>query len=201
MASAATARAGSSGSFRASSISCCPLLLLALAWVLYFPHNVVLLAAIVAGSLLPFALFRGAVAPRAHHAEFLAGPAGLQLRKLRALSGDPALPGGNTGGAVDRANQPDAHEFYLLQEAPVNYSVEFYSPVPVRRIPMDSLNGVASARGGSALVFAPARYADTLTRHGFRSSILQTFPNFHISQLTGEFLDARTRRGGREVCL
>jgi hypothetical protein len=79
----------------------------------------------------------------------------------------------------------------LLREAPVNYSVEFYSPAPVWRIPMDSLGQVMA--GGPALVFAPAAYSDTLTRRGFHANILQSFPNFHISQLTGEFLNNRTR--------
>jgi hypothetical protein len=46
---------------------------------------------------------------------------------------------------------------------------------------------------GRVLVFGPAAYLDTLTRRGFHAGILQSFPNFHISQLTGEFLDARTR--------
>jgi hypothetical protein len=85
--------------------------------------------------------------------------------------------------------KPEAAVVYLLQEAPVNYSVEFYSPVPVRRIPMDSL------AGGPVLVFAPADFADSLHRGGFRADLLQSFPNFHISQLTGEFLNARTRGG------
>jgi hypothetical protein len=88
-------------------------------------------------------------------------------------------------------NKPDAGSLYLLREAPVNYSVEFYSPVPVRRIPIDSVARVLT--GGPALVFAPAAFADTLARRGFHAAILQSFPNFHISQLTGEFLNARTR--------
>jgi hypothetical protein len=87
--------------------------------------------------------------------------------------------------------KPDAHALYLLQEAPVNYSAEFYSPVPVRRIPMDSLTRIAGDE--PALVFAPAAFADTLGRHGLQVIILQSFPNFHISQLTGEFLNAKTR--------
>src|SRR5580658_1629605 len=41
-------------------------------------------------------------APRADYPQFLAGFAGLQLRELCALSDNPALPGGNSGGAVDR---------------------------------------------------------------------------------------------------
>src|SRR5579863_7928779 len=49
-----------------------------------------------------FPAFPRRSAPRVDYAQFLAGFAGLQLRKLRALSDDPALPGGNPGRAVDR---------------------------------------------------------------------------------------------------
>ena len=57
---------------------------------------------------------------------------------------------------------------------------------------MDSLGGAVTA-GGPVLVFAPAAFSDTLVRRGYHANILQSFPNFHISQLTGEFLNARTR--------
>jgi hypothetical protein len=80
---------------------------------------------------------------------------------------------------------------YLLQEAPVNYSIEFDSPVPVRRIPMDSLS--AAIVNGPVVVFAPAIFAARLSLKGYRITTLREFPNFHISQLTGEFLNYRTR--------
>ncbi len=170
-----------------------PMLLLVLAWVLYYPHNVVLLVAIAAGSLLPFALIRGVSLPAPITRSYWLALLVFSFVNFVLYPAILRYQAGTQAGQWIGRNRPDAHELLLLQEAPVNYSVEFYSPVPVRRIPMDSLNGVVSGSGGSALVFAPARYADTLTRHGFRSSTLQTFPNFHISQLTGEFLDARTR--------
>jgi len=80
---------------------------------------------------------------------------------------------------------------YLLREAPVDYSIEFDSPVPVRVVPTDSLSGVLAR--GPVTVFAPLSYGDTLAGKGFRVEVLRQFPNFHISRLTGEFLDARTR--------
>ena len=89
--------------------------------------------------------------------------------------------------------KPDEKVVYMLREGPVNYSMEFYSPAPVRRIPMDSL--AEKAADGPVLVFLPAAYSDSLDLRGFRYhySILQFFPNFHVSQLTGEFLNAKTR--------
>ena len=80
---------------------------------------------------------------------------------------------------------------YLLQEAPVNYSFEFYCPLPVERIPMDSLAS-ACARG-PVVVFAPTAFADTLLKKGYHSTRIQEFPNFHISQLTGQFVNEKTR--------
>jgi 4-amino-4-deoxy-L-arabinose transferase-like glycosyltransferase len=170
-----------------------PVLLLVLAWVLYYPHNVVLLVAIAAGSLLPFALIRGRSLPTPITRSYWLALLVFCFVNFVLYPSILRYQAGTQAGQWIGRNRPDAHELLLLQEAPVNYSVEFYSPVPVRRIPMDSLNGAVSGSGGSALVFAPTRYADTLTRDGFRCSILRTFPNFHISQLTGEFLDARTR--------
>jgi hypothetical protein len=80
---------------------------------------------------------------------------------------------------------------YLLREAPDNYSIQFYSPVPVRTIPLDSLPATLS--NGPAIVFAPSRFRDSLQKRGYSVDDLQQFPNFHISQLTGEFLNDRTR--------
>jgi len=118
---------------------------------------------------------------------------------------------GTVAGHYLRDEQPLAGTAYLLQEAPVDYSFEFDCPNPVERIPMDSLaavvqRGPAMASGGTsagepatmtgrpgALVFAPTAFADSLARRGFRATPLHSFPNFHISQLTGKFIDYRTR--------
>jgi hypothetical protein len=80
---------------------------------------------------------------------------------------------------------------YMLSEAPVNFSFEFYSPLPVRRIPADSLPGLV--RGGPILVFLPPVYADSLQGKGCSVEMLRRFPNFHISQLTAGFINYRTR--------
>jgi hypothetical protein len=81
---------------------------------------------------------------------------------------------------------------YLLQEAPVDYSFEFDCKLPVSRIPMDSLPSII-ARGRPALVFAPSSFADTLVLRRMTAQTLHRLPNFHISQLTGEFVNYRTR--------
>ncbi len=95
-------------------------------------------------------------------------------------------------------------EVVMLKEASIDYSFEFYCPVPVRWIAIDSLSGVlrqreASRKGQRAmLLFLPASFGDSLARRGYSVQELKRFPNFHISQLTGEFLNYRTREATLE---
>jgi 4-amino-4-deoxy-L-arabinose transferase-like glycosyltransferase len=168
-----------------------PLLVLALAWVLFYPRASFLLAGIVVLSLLPFLLFRGAALPVSITRSFWLALLVFSFVNFVLYPAILQYQAGTQAGRWISRTRPGADAVYLLREAPVNYSIEFYSPVPVRRIPIDSL-GRAMAEG-RVLVFGPAAYLDTLTRRGFHAGILQSFPNFHISQLTGEFLDARTR--------
>jgi 4-amino-4-deoxy-L-arabinose transferase-like glycosyltransferase len=168
-----------------------PLLLLVLAWVLYSPPLVILLAGMTVLSLMPFLLFRGAALHVPIIRSFWLALLVFSFVNFVLYPAILRYQAGTQAGRWIERFKPDAPGLYLLQEAPANYSVEFYSPAPVRRIPMDSLGQVVT--GGPALVFAPAAYSDTLARHGYHADILQSFPNFHISQLTGAFLDARTR--------
>jgi len=105
--------------------------------------------------------------------------------------------GTEAAAALDNLVKRDALEgagfsVYQLQEAPADYSFEFYCNRPVLRIPFDSLPGVS--KESPVLVFAPSSFADSLTRKGYQMRDLQKFPNFHISQLTLPFLDYRTRK-------
>lgn len=188
-----------------------PILLLALCWFFHFEGWVLIMIVILALGALPFVLFRDMelFAPIVRSfwmallvfsfVNFILYPAILQYQA------------GTVAGHYLRDEQPLAGTAYLLQEAPVDYSFEFDCPNPVERIPMDSLTAViqrgeAAASGGTmtsgqttqaggsgALVFAPTAFADTLARRGFRATPLHSFPNFHISQLTGKFIDYRTR--------
>jgi 4-amino-4-deoxy-L-arabinose transferase-like glycosyltransferase len=166
-----------------------PVLLLLLAGFFRFAHGPVVITAIVVLASLPFFLFRGRAIPvqltRSFWLallvysciDFLLYPAILQYQA-----------GTQAGRWLGHAGIPAV---YLLREAPVNYSIEFYSPVPVHRVSIDSLAPLVAGR--PVVVFAPAAFRDTLARKGFSSTALRLFPNFHISQLTGDFLDARSR--------
>ena len=80
---------------------------------------------------------------------------------------------------------------YTLEEAPANYSFDFYCQRPIQRLSMDSLD--AHLIKGPVYVFAPATFVDSLKKRGFMTQNIEQFPNFHVSQLTGQFLDYRTR--------
>jgi 4-amino-4-deoxy-L-arabinose transferase-like glycosyltransferase len=168
-----------------------PVLLLLLVWFFQFPHEWLLLGAIVVLALLAFLLFRGLALPVSITRSFWLAMLVYSFLNFVLYPGILRYQAGTQAGRWIAKFHPEAPAVYMLEEGPVSYSMEFYSPVPVRRIPVDSLAGVGA--GGPALVFGPAAFADTLTRHGIRARVLQSFPNFHISQLTGEFLDSRTR--------
>jgi len=142
-----------------------PVLLLLLCWFFHFPRWPVILAGLAILSLLPFLLFRGTELPVSFTRSFwlamlvfafvnfglypaiLRYQAGTQagrwISRTRAVGTDPGIGISRTQGIS---------AVYLLREAPVNYSFEFYSPVPVRTIPVDSLPATLS--NGPAIVFA-----------------------------------------------
>jgi 4-amino-4-deoxy-L-arabinose transferase-like glycosyltransferase len=178
-----------------------PVLLLVLCWFFHFDRWPLLIGAIVLLALLPFLLFRGRQLPvpiaRSFwmamlvfaFVNFILYPAILQYQA-----------GTQAGRYTASLPIPPAATVYLLQEAPVDYSFEFDCPHPVERIPMDSLSGIlrqARSKGdagrGEVIVFAPSEFADTLQRRGFQTQRLQQFPNFHVSQLTGEFINYSTQ--------
>jgi len=173
-----------------------PALLLALCWLFHFPGWIVTMIAIVGLALTPFVLFRQPPLPasivRSYwmallvfcFVNFILYPAILQYQA------------GTVAGRFMRDLTPRDQPVYLLQEAPVDYSFEFDCPHPVIRVPMDSLPAGTpsdSLSQAATLVFAPTAFTDTLARHGWRATPLQSFPNFHVSQLTGEFVNWRTR--------
>ena len=86
---------------------------------------------------------------------------------------------------------PAVDSVYLLQEGGDCYSFEFDCSRPVGRIPIDSLTPIIDRR--PILVFAPARFADSFSVRQLRTWPVRIFNNFHISQLTGAFIDYRTR--------
>jgi 4-amino-4-deoxy-L-arabinose transferase-like glycosyltransferase len=198
-----------------------PILLLLLCWFFRFNGWPLLLVVIVVLAILPFVLFRTPAlsSPIARSfwmsmlvfafINFILYPAILRYQAgtqagrylemhpeltavARAASPAAGTPAPATTpahpAAAGGAESPVA---YLLLEAPASFSFEFDAPGTVARIPVDSLPHPLPT--GGILVFAPATFADTLTAKGYQATPLQHFDYFHISQLTGEFLNYRTR--------
>lgn len=167
-----------------------PVLLLLLCWFFHFSRWPVILAGLAVLSLLPFLLFRGKDLPVSFTRSFWLAMLVFAFINFGLY---PAILQYQAGTQAGRwiGRNPGISAVYIPWESPDNFSIEFYSPVPVLRIPTDSLPTVLSK--GPAIVFAPSSFRDSLQKRGYSVDDLQQFPNFHISQLTGEFLNARTR--------
>ncbi|HWK03096.1 MAG TPA: glycosyltransferase family 39 protein [Puia sp.] len=116
------------------------------------------------------------------------------------LSDNPAIATGTADPAFTGIDTASIHPafteilsssaiIYMPSETSANYSFEFYCPISVERIPVDSIPRTQAGQ----LLFIPSAYADSLVKRSFRVENIRHFPNFHISQLTGTFLNEKTR--------
>lgn len=184
-----------------------PLLLLFLCWLYHFSGWMVMAIGIGALSIFSFYIYRGSELPAVMARSFWAA---LLVYAFINFCLYPAIlryqAGTEAGNYLDsrlrllpgaRGEDIAGQTVYMLQEAPANYSFEFYSPLPVQRVSLDNL-----PRAGVFWAFFPSSFTDSLLQKGFRIEKLHQFPNFHISQLTAEFLDYRTRSSTLEdYCL
>lgn len=82
---------------------------------------------------------------------------------------------------------------YMLTEYPDSYSLEFYVPQTVQ---FCNLNEAKTKK--NALFFVPEKAAVSLMTNDPDFLLLQKFPHFHISQLTGKFINYNSRPGTLE---
>jgi len=95
---------------------------------------------------------------------------------------------GNTAATfLKKNNHPGT--VYTISEISSEYAFEFYSPQPVYQLKRSDLNSLKD----SVLVFTPKNELDTLRKDGFIINEIHSFPHFHISQLTGTFINYHTR--------
>ncbi|HEY4337127.1 MAG TPA: glycosyl transferase, partial [Puia sp.] len=163
-----------------------PILLLALCWFFHFSGWMIVMVVIVGLALTSFTLFRDPPLPASIVHSFWMALLVFSFVNFILYPTILQYQAGTVAGHYMREVPPPGQPVYLLQEAPVDYSFEFDCPHPVERVPIHSLPA-------NALVFAPTAFADTLAGRGLHATPLQSFPNFHISQLTGEFVNWRTR--------
>lgn len=75
-----------------------------------------------------------------------------------------------------------------------SWSYEYYTNHPTHYVYADSTLRRATRQGPVQVLTTPT-YADSLTRQGFQVRRLALFPYYHVSQLTGAFLNPATRPG------
>ncbi|HEY4285487.1 MAG TPA: glycosyltransferase family 39 protein [Puia sp.] len=192
-----------------------PVLLLLLCWLYHFDHRILMMTGILLLAILPFLLFRGQLLTAAvtrsfwmallvfSFVNFVLYPAILQYQagtqagrfigrsrgSKDVASGSNGIASGSNGIASGLPDRAGDSVVYMLQEAPSSYSMEFDCPLPVERVSIKDL----PVSGGPVLVFAPTAFGDSLAQRGYHTEEIRRFPSFHVSQLTGEFLNYRTR--------
>ena len=80
------------------------------------------------------------------------------------------------------------------------WSYEFYADGPTQYVRSDSALHL-QLRHGPHLAFTTAAWANSLRSEGFGVRQLATFPYYHVSTLSYEFLDADTRAKTLEPCV
>ncbi len=95
---------------------------------------------------------------------------------------------GNAAASFLKKNEHPG-TIYTISEISSEYAFEFYSPQPVYQLKRSDLNSLKD----SVLVFTPKNELDTLRKDGFTINEIHSFPHFHISQLTGTFINYHTR--------
>jgi len=74
-----------------------------------------------------------------------------------------------------------------------SYSFEFYAPGFVQRLETPAAIDAFLAKNGNSAVYAADRNLQELKIKGYQFTVLKSFPDFHISMLTGKFLNPATR--------
>jgi len=169
-----------------------PLLVLFLCWFFHARHWLLVLVILLILSAMPFLLFRGKDLPVAIARSFWAALLTFSFVNFWLY---PALLHYQAGTEAAKFISPQLPMIrpavYMLREGPVNYAFEFYCQAPVERIQADSLSSVLN--GGPSLFFLPAASLAILSQKGYKVQELKGFANFHVSQLTGGFINYRTR--------
>lgn len=80
---------------------------------------------------------------------------------------------------------------YTLSEISAEYAFEFYSKQPVMQMSISDLDSIKR----EVVVFTPRFIIDSLKREGINVQEIKSFPHFHISRLTGTFMNHQTRNG------
>ncbi|HXB30420.1 MAG TPA: glycosyltransferase family 39 protein [Puia sp.] len=95
---------------------------------------------------------------------------------------------GNAAAAfLKKNNHPGT--VYTISGISSEYAFEFYAAQPVFQLNRTELNSLKD----NVLVFTLKIELDSLRKDGFTINEIRSFPHFHISQLTGTFINHHTR--------
>ncbi|WEK34702.1 MAG: glycosyltransferase family 39 protein [Candidatus Pseudobacter hemicellulosilyticus] len=164
-----------------------PLLLLALAFFYGFPHPVLVMGGLLLLAALLFWLFRQPGLPGA-----LGRSTGMALLVYAFINFlfYPAILRYQSGSqaAFTLASRQWTGPVFMVREAPASYSLAYYLPQPLQFCRLEDL----SAKKQVAL-FVPEQLADSLLNADPAYRVFARLPHFHISQLTGKFINQQTR--------
>ncbi|MBN9299701.1 MAG: glycosyltransferase family 39 protein [Filimonas sp.] len=77
-----------------------------------------------------------------------------------------------------------------------DYDFEFYAPQDVSRLP--SIDSFQRFTSKPCAVFMPSRIADSIVQHNEHAKLAGTFNYFHITELTADFINPKTRENVTE---
>lgn len=166
-----------------------PLLVLTIEAIFGFRQQAVIMGLLVLAFALPFFLFRKKYIVTAFARCWMAAMTVYAFVNFLLY---PALLHYQSGSEAAFAirNMKWDGPVYMPYEAPSSYSLQFYVSHPLR---YDTLKNVPAG----AMVFVTDRMGDSLERaHAYIP--VAKLPHFHISQLTGTFINASTREGTLE---
>jgi len=94
---------------------------------------------------------------------------------------------GNAAAAT--LNEQHQHHIYMFNNVPSEYAFEFYYKGAIHTIDPPQLDTLKQ----NIVVYTSQEKVDTLKKMGYQVRVVEQFPHFHISQVTGKFLNYRTR--------
>jgi 4-amino-4-deoxy-L-arabinose transferase-like glycosyltransferase len=94
---------------------------------------------------------------------------------------------GNAAAAFLEKKQKD--QVYMFNDVSSEYAFQFYYDGFIHKIDTRSLDVMQQ----EIIVYTSQEKVDSLQHLGYQVRVIQQFPHFHISQLTGKFLNKKTR--------
>ncbi|WP_166437115.1 ArnT family glycosyltransferase [Niastella caeni] len=86
-------------------------------------------------------------------------------------------------------NKQIQHPVHMFNDVSAEYAFQFYYEGSIKKIDPHELNDLQN----DIVVYTSKEKTDALQHMGYQVRIIRSFPHFHISQVTGRFLNVNTR--------